>query len=228
MNLVTGDYSRGAAGYWVENGEIAHPVEEITIAGNLKDMFLGIAAVGSDTVVRGVAPLRLDPGGQYDHRRQLTPAARMAKPILIEIASDVICPWCYIGKRRLEKALASLEGRGRGAHRVAAVPAQSGHARARACARADYRRAQIRLGREGSARWTRASRTKARARASPSPSTACERTPNTVAAHQLIDLAQKQGRGDAVVDALFRAYFEEARDIGDRGRAGGHRRAARA
>lgn len=53
VNLVTGDYSRGAAGYWVENGEIAYPVEEITIAGNLKDMFRGIDAVGSDTVVRG-------------------------------------------------------------------------------------------------------------------------------------------------------------------------------
>jgi PmbA protein len=53
VNLVTGDYSRGAAGYWVEGGEVAYPVEEITVAGNLKDMFLGIAAVGSDTVVRG-------------------------------------------------------------------------------------------------------------------------------------------------------------------------------
>ena len=53
VNLVTGDYSRGAAGYWVENGEIAHPVEEVTIAGNLKDMFRGIEAVGSDIVVRG-------------------------------------------------------------------------------------------------------------------------------------------------------------------------------
>jgi PmbA protein len=53
VNLVTGDYSRGAAGYWVEKGEIAHPVEEITVAGNLKDMFLGIEAVGSDAVVRG-------------------------------------------------------------------------------------------------------------------------------------------------------------------------------
>jgi predicted DsbA family dithiol-disulfide isomerase len=42
-----------------------------------------------------------------------------------------------------------------------------------------------------------------------------ERTPNTVAAHQLIDLAQKQGKGTPVVDALFKAYFEEARDIGD-------------
>lgn len=53
VNLVTGDYSRGAAGYWVENGEIAYPVEEITIAGNLKDMFRGIAGAGSDVVVRG-------------------------------------------------------------------------------------------------------------------------------------------------------------------------------
>lgn len=53
VNLVTGDYSRGAAGYWVEGGEIAYPVEEITVAGNLKDMFLGIAAIGSDEVVRG-------------------------------------------------------------------------------------------------------------------------------------------------------------------------------
>ncbi len=53
INLVTGDYSRGAAGYWVENGEVAFPVEEITVAGNLRDMFRGIAAVGSDVVVRG-------------------------------------------------------------------------------------------------------------------------------------------------------------------------------
>jgi len=52
-NLLTGDYSRGASGYWVENGEIAYPVEEITVAGNLKDMFRGIDAVGSDEVVRG-------------------------------------------------------------------------------------------------------------------------------------------------------------------------------
>jgi len=53
VNLLTGDYSRGASGYWVENGAIAFPVEEITVAGNLKDMFRGIAAVGSDEVVRG-------------------------------------------------------------------------------------------------------------------------------------------------------------------------------
>lgn len=48
VNPVTGDYSRGAAGFWVENGEIQHPVEEITIAGNLKRIFAGLVAVGSD------------------------------------------------------------------------------------------------------------------------------------------------------------------------------------
>lgn len=53
VNLITGDYSRGACGFWVENGEIQHPVEEITIAGNLQEMFLNIVAVGNDTLVRG-------------------------------------------------------------------------------------------------------------------------------------------------------------------------------
>jgi len=48
VNYVTGDYSRGAAGFWVENGEIAYPVQEITIAGNLKDMLMGIEAIGAD------------------------------------------------------------------------------------------------------------------------------------------------------------------------------------
>jgi PmbA protein len=53
INYVNGDYSRGAAGYWVEDGRIAYPVHEVTIAGNLKDMFKGIVAVGNDVVVRG-------------------------------------------------------------------------------------------------------------------------------------------------------------------------------
>ncbi|HVY07678.1 MAG TPA: metalloprotease PmbA [Burkholderiales bacterium] len=53
VNMVTGDYSRGAGGFWVENGEIAYPVEEITVAGNLKDMFRNIVAIGSDVIVRG-------------------------------------------------------------------------------------------------------------------------------------------------------------------------------
>jgi PmbA protein len=53
VNSVTGDYSRGAAGYWVENGAVAYPVQEITIAGNLKDIFRAIVAVGNDVVRRG-------------------------------------------------------------------------------------------------------------------------------------------------------------------------------
>jgi PmbA protein len=53
VNTVTGDYSRGAAGFWVERGEIVHPVHEVTIAGNLKDLFREIQAVGSDVDARG-------------------------------------------------------------------------------------------------------------------------------------------------------------------------------
>ena len=53
INMVTGDYSRGAAGFWIENGAIAYPVQEITIAGNLKDMFRNIVAVGNDVMKRG-------------------------------------------------------------------------------------------------------------------------------------------------------------------------------
>jgi PmbA protein len=52
VNIVTGDYSRGASGFWVENGEVQFPVSEITIAGNLKDMFNQIVAVGSDVETR--------------------------------------------------------------------------------------------------------------------------------------------------------------------------------
>ena len=53
VNVVTGDYSRGAAGFWVENGKIAYPVSEITIAGKLQDMFKGIVSIGTDTDMRG-------------------------------------------------------------------------------------------------------------------------------------------------------------------------------
>jgi PmbA protein len=52
VNGVTGDYSRGAVGLWIDNGELAYPVEEITIAGNLLDMFRAIEGVGNDLVFR--------------------------------------------------------------------------------------------------------------------------------------------------------------------------------
>jgi PmbA protein len=53
VNYVTGDYSRGAFGYWVENGEIQYPVEGITIASNLRDMLMDIQMIGSDSLIRG-------------------------------------------------------------------------------------------------------------------------------------------------------------------------------
>ena len=63
VNLVTGDYSRGASGLWISGGELTYPVEEITVAGNLKDMFLNISEVASDLEFRGAvaAPtIRID------------------------------------------------------------------------------------------------------------------------------------------------------------------------
>jgi len=63
VNLVTGDFSRGATGIWIENGELTYPVEEITVAGNLKEMFLNISEIGSDLEFRNAAAcptLRID------------------------------------------------------------------------------------------------------------------------------------------------------------------------
>jgi PmbA protein len=59
VNGVTGDYSRGAVGHWVENGEIAYPVHEVTIAGNLRDLYQRIAAIGDDQDMRGGIPMRI-------------------------------------------------------------------------------------------------------------------------------------------------------------------------
>jgi PmbA protein len=53
VNGVTGDYSRGAAGFWVEGGRLVHPVHEITVAGNLRDIYKGIVDVGADVDLRG-------------------------------------------------------------------------------------------------------------------------------------------------------------------------------
>jgi PmbA protein len=52
-NLVTGDYSRGATGLWIENGQLTHAVEEVTIAGNLGEMLKNVTAIGNDLVFRG-------------------------------------------------------------------------------------------------------------------------------------------------------------------------------
>ncbi len=136
-----------------------------------------------------------------------------AQPLVIEIASDVICPWCYIGKRRLEKALALLDGEVR--PEIRWLPFQLNPEMPKeGIPRAEYRTAKFgsmerargldaRVAKEGEGEGIAFAFER------------MERTPNTVAAHELIDLAQKQGKGTAVVDALFKSYFEEARDIGD-------------
>jgi predicted DsbA family dithiol-disulfide isomerase len=138
---------------------------------------------------------------------------KSAAPLVIEIASDVICPWCYIGKRRLEKALAMLDGEVQ--PEIRWLPFQLNPDMPKeGIARADYRKAKF-----GSLERSRGLDARVAAEGEGEGIAFAfermERTPNTVAAHELIDLAQKQAKGTAVVDALFRAYFEEARDIGD-------------
>ena len=136
----------------------------------------------------------------------------MQTPLTIEIASDVICPWCYIGKRRLEKALALLDGEVKPVIRW--LPFQlNPDMPASGMPRAEYRKRKfgsLERGRELDARVA----AEGRGEGIDFAFERIERTPNTTAAHQLIDLAQSQGKGREVVDALFRAYFEEARDIG--------------
>jgi predicted DsbA family dithiol-disulfide isomerase len=137
----------------------------------------------------------------------------MAKRLTVEVASDVICPWCYIGKRRLEKAVAALGSEVQVDVRWLPFQLNPGMP-AEGMQRADYRRAKfgsLERGRELDARVAAEGAKEGITFAFDR----MQRTPSTVRAHQLIDLAQKQGRGQDVVDALFRAYFEEAKDIGD-------------
>ena len=139
----------------------------------------------------------------------------MPKPLLIEIASDVICPWCYIGKRRLEKALESLKGEVEA--RIQWLPFQlNPDMPEQGVARAEYRRAKFGSVEKGKALDARVAQEGA-GEGIAFAFDRMQRTPNTIAAHKLIDLAQSQGKAGPVVDALFRAYFEEAKDIGDAG-----------
>jgi len=129
----------------------------------------------------------------------------------IEIVSDVICPWCYIGKRRLEKALALIPELKPEIHWL---PFQLNPDMPReGVARAEYRKAKfgsVERGRQLDARVAAEGKGEGIAFAFDR----MQRTPNTVAAHRLIALAQKQGVGQKVVDSLFKAYFEDAEDIG--------------
>jgi predicted DsbA family dithiol-disulfide isomerase len=132
------------------------------------------------------------------------------KKLQIEVASDVVCPWCYIGKKRLEKALSLVEGELRPEIRWLPFQLNPGMPK-EGMPRAEYRKAKF-----GSAERSREldARVIAEGRSEGIDFAfdRIERTPNTSAAHQLIALAENQG---PVVDALFRAYFEEAKDIGD-------------
>ena len=132
------------------------------------------------------------------------------KRLRLEVASDVVCPWCYIGKRRLEKALEIVKDEVETELRWLPFQLNPGMPR-EGMPRAQYREAKfgsIERSRQLDARVIAEGRSEGIEFAFDR----IERTPNTTAAHQLIALAQDQNR---VVDALFRAYFEEARDIGD-------------
>ena len=142
--------------------------------------------------------------------------------LAVDVISDVICPWCYIGKRRLEKAIAAFEG-----HQVQVrwLPFQLNPT----MPKEGISRREYRIRKFGS--WERSLELDARVVAVGETEgihfafDRIERTPNTVDAHRLIWLADQQGCQDAVVEALFVAYFTEGRDISESPNA--HRRGCR-
>jgi predicted DsbA family dithiol-disulfide isomerase len=131
------------------------------------------------------------------------------KALKVEVASDVVCPWCYIGKKRLEKALV-LAPEIKADVRWLPFQLNPGMPK-EGMPRAEYRKAKF-----GSAERSRALDARVIAEGKSEgidfAFDRIARTPNTSNAHKLVALAPNQG---AVVDALFKAYFEEAKDIGD-------------
>ena len=132
--------------------------------------------------------------------------------LTIDVISDVICPWCYIGKRRLEKAIAIA---GCGDARVRWHPFQLNPA----MPKVGIKRKEYRSSKFGS--WERSLALDAKVAAAGRTEgiqfafEKIERTPNTLDAHRLIWLAGQEGVQDAVVESIFRAYFSEGRDITD-------------
>ena len=134
----------------------------------------------------------------------------MKRKLRLEVASDVVCPWCYIGKRRLEKALELLkddldvEVRWLPFQLNPGLPSEG-------IPRADYRKAKF-GSLERSKQMDARVATEGRGEGIEFAFERMETQPNTVQAHRLIAVAENQ---DAVVDALFKAHFEQGRNIGD-------------
>ena len=131
--------------------------------------------------------------------------------LAVDVISDVICPWCYIGKRRLEKAIAAHDG----PVKVRWLPFQlNPQMPQQGISRREYRTKKF-----GS--WERSQELDAQVAAAGEAEgihfafDRMERTPNTLDAHRLIWLADTEGVQDTVVEALFRAYFTAGRDISD-------------
>jgi predicted DsbA family dithiol-disulfide isomerase len=140
-----------------------------------------------------------------------THEAPMSDPITVDVVSDVVCPWCFVGKRRLEAALKQEGGvlvRWRPYQLDATIPAEGLDRKAYMSAKfrdegkiADIHSRLTALGAEAGIAFDFAN---------------IKRSPNTLDAHRLIRFADEAGVADAVVERLFTDYFERGRDIGDR------------
>jgi predicted DsbA family dithiol-disulfide isomerase len=131
----------------------------------------------------------------------------------IDVFSDVVCPWCYVGRQRLARAIESVAGR----HevRVTWKPYQlNPWIPAEGMDRAEYRRVKFGSAERSSSMDDRL-REAGRSEGIDLAFERIQRTPNTLDAHRLIWYAAQQGRQIEVVDALFQAYFTDGRDIGD-------------
>jgi predicted DsbA family dithiol-disulfide isomerase len=131
--------------------------------------------------------------------------------LTVDVISDVICPWCYVGKRRLEKAIAALNGRA--VVRVRWHPFELNPQ----MPKEGMDRRQYRTAKFGS--WERSLALDAQVTAAGRDAGIAfafdkiERTPKTLDAHRLVGLADTEGVQDAVVEAIYRAYFTEGKDI---------------
>ena len=133
--------------------------------------------------------------------------------LTVEVYSDIVCPWCYVGKRRLERALAQLNG---GAHaRITWRPFQLNPTMpSDGMDRATYLKAKF-GSLENFGRMEEQLLAAGVEERIPFAFEKIQRTPNTFAAHRLVWYAAQQGKQDAMVEALFRGYFLEGKNIGD-------------